>query len=523
MNLLSLDLSLSVGAAFAIFALGLMAWWRNRWSRVSLLFALMAFTLSFWTATRWFVDLQVSALPDQLIGWRMLFYFSVALAPALALHASSILAHRPFRIKGALSYVISISLFALLDSAFLLRATGPTGRLGTFLLEYAALIGLCYYVITIVIVAANLYPIHFSSQRDKLERRRSVYGTLMLIFYLMAGMQQFFTAPVAPEHLVTAFAAAFFVVSAFGFIRVRLLNVSFSAIDAFFLVLFSGLIVNVLHAETRPEAITAAIIAVVIGAFGILAIVSVRRSSHQQRTLERVNQDLATLNDSNMDFIAIIAHQLRSPLGGIRFASDMLARGDYGPLPKEARGVVSLIRNATDRLLGLSESSLNAARVESGVFQPEPTEINPAAEIRMLIAEVKPFARAKGVHLEASFQDIPERVVMDREVLRNAVFNVIDNAIKYTRRGAVTVEGHTEDGRLILTVTDTGAGIPDEELPLIFDRFQRGEAGKEHHHDGTGLGLYVARKLVEAAGGTLTARSEGRGRGSCFTMTLPIS
>lgn len=511
MSLLPLDLSPSIGVAAAVFGLGVLVWWRSRWGRGAVLFALLAMIFALWTSADWFKTLQPSVLPLQITIWRLIFYASASFGPALAYHAAAVAGSRPFRLKGWSAYALSFALFVLIDSSFLVRVAAPTEALGYALFDVGVIGCALFYAGMFAAAAARLLPVSHAVSADRLEKRRAIYGFVMLALFLLAGLTLFVSLPVPGAAAVTALACAFFLVSSMAFIRVRLFDAELTAIEAFFLILASGAIIVSLQAHTAFDALLSFAGALFVGVFGVMAVHAVRREISKRRELERLNRELVSLDEEKTDFTAMIAHQLRGPLGGLRFATDMLLRGDCGPLGDDARNVVGLMKNGADRLLDLAETALNAARSESGRFQTTRAATDVTAEVRALIAEVEPIARSKGLAVTSAFEDVPPRLMIDREILCNAVFNLLDNAVRYTQSGRADVNVALKNDRLAVTVSDTGAGLTKDELGGLF------------HRGGAGLGLYVVKKLTDAVKGSVRAQSEGLGRGSVFTVELPCA
>lgn len=521
MTILPFELAFPISAAVAVFGMGLVVWWSNKWARGNILFSLCAFTLALWTSVDWFRALESTALPIQVIIWRILFYFSIALAPAIALHLGTALARRALGTTGILAYTVSVLHFLLLDTGFLLKTTLDNPILGEQLLRVGALVGLLFHCFVILCVAAMLYPTFRDTALSFLERRRASYGLLIVTIYLSAGILQFLVTPVSPVATMTLLGAAFFAISAAGFIRARFLNINFAALEMLFILLAAGSIVTILRATTFVEGAIALLGAMMVGLFGSRAIRLVREESRRRRELERINAELERLDAARRDLVAAVAHQLRGPLGGIRFAADMFVRGDFGALSPEGEKVMNHIRSSSDHLLSLAETSLNAARVEAGIFQPVISDVDVATDLQALVADLSLSARVKGILMDAHVHGLPSRLRLDREALRNAVFNLLDNAVKYTDHGRITLDATYQGSVLSIHVTDTGAGLSSEDLKRLFQKFSRGEEGKRRSTEGSGLGLYVARKLVEEMGGTLTATSEGIGKGSTFRIELP--
>ncbi|MEO5927838.1 MAG: HAMP domain-containing sensor histidine kinase [Patescibacteria group bacterium] len=525
MTLVPFELAFPLSAALAVFGIGLVVWLSGKWSRGNVLFAHIAFTLALWTSVDWFRTLEPTALPLQVIIWRMLFYLSIALAPAIAIHLSCVIARRPLSRAGMLAYAVAVLEFVLIDTAFLMRSVFGYVEQGTRLLNVGATLGLAFSIVAAFCIAMALYPTVCDTAAKYHDRRRVTYGILILLTYLAADVTQFVVTPTPfPYVLVmTVLSAVFFFVSSAAFIRAKLLDVNFAALESLFLVLAAGSVVTVLRASTFTEGIVALLGAMLIGLFGIRAIRVVRDESRRRHELERINTELKALDTARRDLVASVAHQLRGPLGGIRFAADMFERGDYGPLTPEGKQVMRHIQTGADRLLELAETSLNVARVEAGIFQSMPTDIDVAAELRDLMGDLDLKARTKGVTIESKFRSVPARLRLDKEALRNAVFNVLDNAVKYTDRGRIALDAACEDRHLVISVSDTGAGLTQTDLSHLFQKFSRGEEAKKRSIDGSGLGLYVSKRLIEEMGGTISAGSAGLGKGSTFRIRIPIA
>ncbi|MCI0479804.1 ATP-binding protein [Candidatus Uhrbacteria bacterium] len=518
MHLLTPTLTPSVGIAASVFGLGILSWWRSRWSRGSVVFTFMAMALALWTTVDWFESLRETALPQQITAWRALFYMTAAFAPALALHASAIVGSRSFRVRGLLAYAASFALFLIVDFAFVFRVTSPFSVLGFALIDIAAVSAVIYHFMALFAVAARLVPPSYDASAPRDERRRHVYGFVLIALFLFAGVAQFVSGPLPSGTTVTILAVAFFVVASMAFLRVRLFGIDLSELEVFLLVLVSSAAVVVLQSHTLFDALLATMSATLIGVFGMMAIRAVRRETARRYALERMNRKLVSLDEEKTDFVNMVAHQLRGPLGGMRFASDMLMRGDYGELAPAARDVIRLMKNGAERLLSLAETALNAARSDAGVFRSERTETDVASQIQTLLGEVRPFAKAKGLTLEARFDGVPARLAIDAEILRNVTFNLVDNAIKYTDTGGIDVGVTMKDGRLVVSVSDTGVGLSPDDIAGLFRRFHR--AG-DRKRQGLGLGLFVVRRLLDAAGGSIRVESPGRGHGSVFTAEFP--
>ena len=220
------------------------------------------------------------------------------------------------------------------------------------------------------------------------------------------------------------------------------------------------------------------------------------------------------------EFLEALGHELRAPLNAILGWSRLMELGRLGE--EETRsGGQTIARNAralahiVDDLLDLSAVSTGKIRVE-----PEETDICQIVEAALDI--LQPSAAGKGVILEKHLAP-PECLVFgDPQRLQQVVWHLLSNAIKFTPRGGrAKVTVRTVGGHCQIDVSDTGAGISGELLPYVFDRYWRAEAPDEHRYSGLGLGLSLAKRLVELHGGTVAATSGGLNRGATFTVLLP--
>lgn len=523
MPLLPLELILTVAVSAAVFVLGLMVWARNKWAIGNLLYGLMAISLSLWTSADWFVHLQSTALPLQVFIWKLLFYLCVALGPALACHAAATVARRP-RLRQV------TALYAFGFVIFIATALGFTANLLLPMLDAAPLLtvvaggGLVLYGLSVVLVALEVYPVLYARKTVVLERRRAAYAAVILVPFLLAGALQFIVSPWPTGFFMPFLATWFLMMSLLAFIRARFLDVDFPPLEAFSLFLAAFAAVIILRSRDLAEALVAFGGSVAVGIFGLVAVHVVRSERQKRQVLEETNRQLKLVEEAKSDFIDMVAHQLRGPLGGIRASASMLKTGDYGELPAKAKTAASLIGDSAERLLSLADMYLNASRLDVGTYESLQVAVNLRTELRSIVDEMASAAAAKNLHLTASIaQDIPEIVLLDVEALRHVLFNLLDNAIKYTDAGEIELRCVGDGGFLIIQVKDTGLGLTREEISQLFRKFHRGKNGHARSVDGTGLGLFIVKRLLEAAGGSISVESAGTGKGSAFRARLPFS
>ena len=226
-----------------------------------------------------------------------------------------------------------------------------------------------------------------------------------------------------------------------------------------------------------------------------------------------------TASRAKDEFLATLSHELRTPLNALVGWTWWLKRGDLGPERRE-RALETLDRNAK-AVAQLIEDLLDVSRIITGKSRLAVRALDLPAVVDAAVAAVLPAAAAKHIELRVSMMRLgPMRGDPDR--LQQVVWNLLSNAIKFTPdKGTVTVRVAREPEAATIVVSDTGQGIEPDGLPQIFERFAQGGGGRRS--GGLGLGLSIARHIVELHGGTIAAHSEGAGRGAAFTVTLPLA
>jgi len=266
---------------------------------------------------------------------------------------------------------------------------------------------------------------------------------------------------------------------------------------------------------------------------GFLLIRSVRNEFLQRLQLEKLTTDLEkanvrlqTLDKQKSEFVSIASHQLRSPLTSIRGYASMLIEGSYGKIPASAKEPLERIDTSAKRMALAVEDYLNVSRIESGNMKYELADFNLKDEIERICDDVRPTALKSGLVLLFR-TNLESKGVVHADVGKTVqiAHNLINNSIKYTEKGSISVYVRDDVNKkyTYVDVIDTGVGMSQETIDILFLKFSRAEGANRVNTTGTGLGLFVAFKMAEAMGGTITAHSAGEGKGSRFTLTLPLA
>jgi signal transduction histidine kinase len=248
-----------------------------------------------------------------------------------------------------------------------------------------------------------------------------------------------------------------------------------------------------------------------------------RELNDSNRELEEANAKLRELADLKEEFLAVTTHDLRSPLTVISGVISFFSSGRLGELTPEQQNMVAMMERNTQNLIELVNDLLDSAKIESGTLQLDlaPTEL--PALVGEICEAMSTVASERGVTVDCHFPDDVPKVTADRAKLRRVLVNLVSNAVKFTRKGGrVDIHGAREGHMMRVSVSDTGVGVPPEDLPRLFDKYEQASTRAPRSERGTGLGLYITRQLVELHGGEITVESEV-GKGSTFSFTIPVA
>ncbi len=236
------------------------------------------------------------------------------------------------------------------------------------------------------------------------------------------------------------------------------------------------------------------------------------------RALNRMAEQVQTNEQTLQDFMADVSHELRTPLTSIRGFTQALIDGTVQDEQRRQRSA-QVIDDEARRMLRLVSDLLDLARMQAGALELQREPVDPGELVQHLVDVFAPRAEEAGIGLTARLSPQLPSARLDFDRMTQVLSNLLANALEHTQEGSVTVTAEVEAERLVITVRDTGAGAPAEEMPHLFDRFYRGASTARRR--GTGLGLAISREIVRAHGGTITATSV-LGEGTSFRIDLPL-
>jgi signal transduction histidine kinase len=370
--------------------------------------------------------------------------------------------------------------------------------------------------------------------KDPVERIQLTY---VLLGYMSSGLISFTTNLILPSfgifvlNWVGQVSTLFMAMSAtYSIIKHRLFNTKVIATELLTFAIWIIILIQLLLSKSVSDIIANIIALSLSVVVGMLLIRSVVREVESRekiellaKDLEKANIRLTDLNRQKSEFVSFATHQLRGPLTAMKGYASLLLEGEMGELGKEVKNGILRISDSANTLVTIVNDYLNISRIELGAMKYAFDTIDLRNLIEDLVAELKPNIDKTGVKFSFTYENsVDYRTTADRDKLKQVFANIIDNSLKYTPKGSIFAHLSLDKSKhkFIFTIRDTGVGIAPETLPHLFQKFTRAENASKTNILGTGLGLYVAKEMIEAHHGTIRAESKGEGKGSTFIVEL---
>lgn len=521
--------------------LALIVYLHNPRARANVSFAFFVISIISWTLSNYFADLYYSYLWTRLtyVGSLGIFYFFFQFVQNFPDRKDAYTAVIG-RVVTGIFFILSVAL--ILPSGLLVVGVVPyDSGVNVTVGKYFFLIPL-YFVATLLLAFVKLA----TKLRTRVGQEKLQVQYLTLGFFISFGLGlaanlilpqltgDYFYSQFGPYGLIF-----FIVLTALAIVRLNLLNITIITTEVFVVLL---IVIQLGQLFFSPDVSTATVSIVVIVLTSVLSYFLVRSALREYRQavqltqlskrLEEANVQLKHLDETKSEFVSIASHQLRTPLTVIKGYLSMLQEGTYGKIPTDQQAPMEKVYVSANRLIELVENLLSVSRIESGrmKYNYEQTSVTDMAV--SVIDEISQKAKEKDLKLQFNRpkDDLPE-LMIDADKVRQVMMNLVDNAVKYTKRGSVIVsvrlagldsEPHVTEPSVVFEVKDTGLGVRREDIDRLFQKFIRGQGSSLVHTEGTGLGLYVGRMMVEAHGGNIWVTSRGEGLGSVFAFSLPL-
>jgi signal transduction histidine kinase len=499
-----------IAVTCVIMATAMFVFGRNRTNFIWGIFCLTVFVWGFGV----YAIGRASSAGQALWYWR-LAYVGVILIPPLFAHFVRIFLDRRVDLIVVYSYVLAGVYIALdLSTDFFIQTThrmfgelyylSPTNLYTSFV---------CFFI---VLTVHSHYLLWQAYKKSEAQRRQQILfflgGSSIGFFGGSFGFLPVYGLPVYPY--MNVLIALFPVIMGYAIFRYQLFSprVILGQTLVFAIWLFVG--VRLSLSWGTPQALMDGILLGVVIVLGILLIQSIIREANQRERLQQ-------LNEIKSEYLAFASHQVKAPMTAVKGFATLIYDGSYGEVPEKIKEAAGKIRDAANRMIMTVNNILNIRRIEEGKIEYHFATKDLNVLAFDVVEELRPLASAKGLTL--TFEPTQELAAtyIDEQYFRQVLQNIIENAIKYTDLGSVAVRVSRDGQDVICSVVDSGRGMSRDDLAHLFEEFRRAP-GATRTADGTGLGLYLAKQIVDAHHGRIWAMSRGEGEGTTFFVQVPF-
>ncbi len=459
--------------------------------------------------------------------------------------------------KDVSIWIKSIWLVLLLPLIVFIKYAAPEFNLASCEVVENSYYTYYYYLIGLIsfIWIISFAVFSFFKTKEVSERKQITYLTIgisaFLIFFSISGFFAVYVGNFELEQYGFFGMVIFMAYLAFLIVRFKAFDIKLIGAQTLVWAMIIMVGTQFLFIRTNINRVLTSVTLVVSAIVGLLIVRSIKREISQRQYIEILAQSLETSNqklvdvngrleNSNMslkiandklkeldsmksEFVSLATHQIRGPLAAIKGYISLMVEGDYGKVPKYFNEPLNTIFMSTDSLSNMVTDFLDVSRIDLGQMKYEFTKFDFCELVEEVAKELKPNIDARGLDFRVKLTKDTCIINADRLKLKQVMDNLIDNSSKYTKTGWIEVSLEKIDANKVLfAIKDSGVGIPPTTISKLFQRFSRSENANDTNIIGTGLGLYIAKKMVEANHGKIWAESEGEGRGSQFYVELPL-
>jgi signal transduction histidine kinase len=508
---------------------GFWVWFAGFKKRANQSFALMTIFILLWIdfayLNNFSNDVNKSLVYGKIVfGVISLFFVSAYLFSVYFLSTET-----KTKIHEKIIFIVGIIFFIVSISTNLIIKSVQFTNWGTNLIIGEA--GIIFYItvliLTILIITQLINKYRKLSGKDKI---KIIYLLLGAIIFAFANLFFNVLLPFAQgTHRFYQF-GNYSAILFLGFTAYAIVRQNLFGIRVVLTTLLVGLIAILLLIDTAvltkdsPLQIIKGVTLILFLFFGYYLIRSVLREIKLREELEKAYVELKKLDKAKSEFISIASHQLRTPLAAMKGYISMILDESYGPVGGQVKTKLQNVFFSNERLIHMVNDLLNVSRIESGRVEMAFQETAIEDVISSVIDILKLPAQNKKLKLiwEKPKTALPKAYI-DPDKTREIILNIIDNAIKYTPQGKIEIKAKAKTNFISVSVSDTGAGMSEEEIGKMFKSFSRGSAGNQFFTEGMGLGLYIAQQFIDMQHGKIWAESPGKGKGSTFFVELPLN
>lgn len=517
--------------AITSFILGVLVYLSDRKAPANKYFALFALSVAFWSGGYFFW--QIARDYDIALLWVRLFMAGAILIPILYLHFVIVFLgiNHLSKVLLILGYV-SVPFFLFFDffTDKFIRNLSPK-----LSFDFWPNPGVIFHPYLLMFCGFTLYSWYLlwtSYRTTEVVRKAQInYIFIGTVIGFVGGSTNFFLwydIPVLP--IGNFFVIVYVGMTAWAVVKKQLFGMKVVFTQLIVATIALILAVQLLSPASPTEYALQGATLIGFCILGYLLIQNVRKEVETREQIEKLageltktNTELERVNQAKSDFISMASHQLKTPLSIIKGYVSMTMEGSFGNLSKKIIDQLQKVYISNERLIALVDDLLNLSRVEEGRMKYDFSEEHIADIVQQIVDEVQMTVQRK--KLQLIWKQPKEKLYarVDLNKMRNVIFNLVDNAIKYTAAGSITIIVYKHDTSLRVAVSDTGRGISSQHIKKLFTKFTRVlEGNASLTTSGFGLGLYVAKLIVEEHKGHIWAGSAGLGKGSMFVLELPL-
>ncbi len=535
-------------AAASVF-FGLFVLFKNWRSRVNITWFLTTIAIAIWALS---LGMEVSS-PDYETAflWNKILNIGAIFIPIFFYHfIVSFLElekkEKIFIVAGYLFAITFLTFFNLFTPLFV-KGVPPGGGF-----KYWIEVGPVYYsffAFFVLYMFRTTYLLFLSRKNTKNIKRAQINYLLIAILFGFGGgvtnfFPQIFNNNIYPfgNYLVVLYV----IFISYASLKHHLFNIKVIATELLTIAIWIFLLIKIVLSNNLKDFTINSGLFIAVVFLGILLIRSILQEVSQREKMEEmaqrvqkafdvekkaldkeknVRKELERLDKAKSQFMMATQHHLRTPLTSMQGYLDLIFGGSYGDVPPKIKDVLDKFAASTKNEIKLVNEFLDISQFQMGkdvVVLREGVDVD--AIVREAVQDVEIEAKIKGIYVKSEVPEDAPKARADEQKLKAAVYNIVDNAVKYTRKGGVTVGLKEKGDKLQIIIKDTGVGISKEEKDKLFGKlFERGEQAEKLFTTGRGIGLYITYKIVEAHKGKIWVESEGKSKGSTFFIELPIS
>lgn len=524
--------------AVASTVLGFFVYSINRKNSLNRAFSWFCFAVAIWSWAYCFWPISTDR--ESILFWFRVLHIGAILIPVAYLHFVLTFAglKKKKRVFLAVNYCLSLFFLAFDFSPFFIAGMEPK-----FSFAFWAVPGVLYHFFLLWFFGLSLYcwRLLFKAARrgEELKRVQARYILAGTLVGFLGGSTNYFLwydIPVPPYG--NGLVVFYIILTAIAVIRYHLFEVRLILTEM--MVGTMGIILAILPflMPTAGLKILTAISFFLFCVFGYYLVRATQEESkrreeaeiiaYEERALreqaESLAADLKRLDETKTQFMLSTQHHLRSPLTVVQGYLSMINEEAYGKVNAKVKEKIRASLDANQKMIKIVNDFLDVAKYQMGKGGALKEESDFVQMLREIVADLYGEAETKKIFLKFEEPEKPlPKIMADYQRLKEAFYNIIDNAIKYTQAGGVTVRITADDGKLLITISDTGIGMEASEKEGLFQRtFERGKKAKEVHVTGKGIGLYLAAQMIMSHKGMIRVESEGRDKGTSFHIELPI-